>query len=178
MLGKTDLPLDDRARLTCLPTLQIVERTDGDPLHGTVIPGAWSAGDCAAVPDLTAEDPATTMCSPSAQHAVRQARVLADNIIALLRGRKPSDYKHKYAGSVASLGLHKGVAYIYGVKLRGLPAWFMHRTYHMSRIPSFNRKVRVVADWTLALVLKREVVSLGELHEPRDPFKDVADPTL
>jgi NADH dehydrogenase len=177
MLEQTDLPRDDRSRVTCLPTLQVIERDQGTTLAGTVIPGAWSAGDCAAVPDLTAPDPATTMCSPSAQHAVRQARVLADNIVAILRGKAPTEYKHKYAGSVASLGLHKGVAYVYGVKLHGLPAWFMHRTYHMSRIPSFNRKVRVIADWTLALFLKREVVSLGELHDPRESFTDVTEPT-
>jgi NADH:ubiquinone reductase (H+-translocating) len=62
---------------------------------------------------------------------------------------------------------------VYGVKVRGLPAWFMHRTYHLSRIPSLNRKVRVVIDWTLALFLRREAVALGELHQPRDPFVDV-----
>jgi NADH dehydrogenase len=71
---------------------------------------------------------------------------------------------------VASLGLHKGVAQVYGIKLRGLPAWWMHRTYHMSRIPTFNRKVRVVADWTLALFLRREAVALGQLQEPRRSF--------
>jgi NADH dehydrogenase len=83
------------------------------------------------------------------------------------------DYKHKHAGSVASLGLHKGVAQVYGIKLTGFPAWFMHRTYHMSRIPSLNRKVRVVVDWTLALLLRREVVSLGQLHHPREEFTEV-----
>ncbi|HEY1486247.1 MAG TPA: FAD-dependent oxidoreductase, partial [Micromonosporaceae bacterium] len=169
MLEQTDLPRDDKSRLTCRPTLQVVD-------DGEVVAGAWSAGDCAAVPDLTAPDPVHTMCGPSAQHAVRQARVLADNVIATLRGARPKEYKHRYAGSVASLGLHKGVAYVYGVKLRGFPAWFMHRTYHMSRIPSLNRKIRVIADWTLALFLRREVVSLGELHEPRDPFTDVTQP--
>jgi NADH dehydrogenase len=174
MLERTDLPRDEKSRLTCRPTLEVV---NGDQLSGgQVVAGAWSAGDCAAVPDLTADDPATTMCGPSAQHAVRQAKVLADNLIGTLRGAKPIEYKHKYAGSVASLGLHKGVAYVYGVRVRGLPAWFMHRTYHMLRIPSNNRKIRVVADWTLALFLKREVVSLGELHEPRDPFTDAAQP--
>jgi len=168
MLARTDLPLDEKGRLTCRPTLRIAS---GD----TIVEGAWSAGDCAAVPDLTAEDPVHTMCGPSAQHAVRQAKVLADNLIATVRGAEPREYRHKYAGSVASLGLHKGVAYVYGIKLRGLPAWFMHRTYHMSRIPSMNRKIRVVVDWTLALILKREVVSLGELHEPRESFTDVTE---
>jgi NADH dehydrogenase len=164
ILAQTDLPLDDRGRITCLPTLQVVR---GDQ----VVQGAWSAGDCAAVPDLT--QPPGTLCAPSAQHAVRQAIRMADNIRAEIRGRALKPYKHKYAGSVASLGLHKGVAQVYGIKLKGWPAWLMHRTYHMSRIPSFNRKVRVVVDWTLALFLKREVVSLGQLHEPRESFTDV-----
>ncbi|MEV7229389.1 NAD(P)/FAD-dependent oxidoreductase [Polymorphospora sp. NPDC051019] len=168
MLDNTDLPRDERRRVTCLPTLQVV---DGD----TVVEGAWSAGDCAAVPDLTG--PPGAFCSPSAQHAVRQASRLADNIRAVIRGREPVEYKHKHAGSVASLGLHKGVAQVYGIKLKGLPAWFMHRTYHMSRIPSLNRKVRVVVDWTLAFFLRREVVALGQLHDPREEFLE-ATPRL
>jgi NADH dehydrogenase len=86
------------------------------------------------------------------------------------------EYKHKHAGSVASLGLHKGVAQVYGIKLKGLPAWFMHRTYHMSRIPSFNRKVRVVVDWSLAFFLRREVVALGQLHDPREEFVEASTP--
>ena len=165
MLDRTDLPRDEKGRLTCLPTLQIVDA------QGRVVPGAWSAGDCAAVPDLTKEPGA--LCGPSAQHAVRQARRLADNLAATIHGRQVVEYKHKYAGSVASLGLHRGVAQVYGVKLKGFPAWFMHRTYHLSRIPSLNRKIRVLVDWTLALFLKREVVSLGELHTPRKDFTEV-----
>jgi NADH dehydrogenase len=164
VLDATDMPRDERGRITCLPTLQVVR-------DGVVVEGAWSAGDCAAVPDLTG--PPGTFCSPSAQHAVRQAKRLADNIRAVIRGRSPVDYKHKHVGSVASLGLHKGVAQVYGVKLTGLVAWFMHRSYHVSRIPSFNRKVRVVIDWSLALFLKREVVALGQLHDPREEFTEV-----
>jgi NADH:ubiquinone reductase (H+-translocating) len=169
MLDHTDLPRDDKGRLTCLATLQVVG--PGERL----IEGAWSAGDCAAVPDLTG--PPGALCGPSAQHAVRQAKRLADNLTAVIRGRAPVPYRHKYAGSVASLGLHKGVAQVYGVKITGLPAWFMHRTYHVSRIPSLNRKVRVIIDWTLALFLKREVVSLGELHDPRVSFTEVTPST-
>jgi NADH dehydrogenase len=166
MLDHTDLPRGPRGHLTALPTLQIV---DGD----RVLQGAWTAGDCAQVPDLA--NPGA-YCSPSAQHAVRQAKVMADNIREVILGGTPKNYKHKYAGSVASLGLYKGVAQVYGIKLKGLPAWLMHRTYHMSRIPSLNRKVRVVADWTLAFVLKRETVSLGQLHTPRDEFTHVTPP--
>ena len=167
MLDATDFPRDDRRRITCLPTLQVV---DGDQ----VVEGAWSAGDCAAVPDLTKEP--GNFCSPSAQHAVRQAARMADNITAVIRGREPVNYKHKHVGSVASLGLHKGVAQVYGIKMTGWPAWLMHRTYHMSRIPSFNRKVRVVVDWSLAFFLKREVVALGQLHDPREEFAEASQP--
>ncbi|MGN6090024.1 MAG: NAD(P)/FAD-dependent oxidoreductase [Actinomycetales bacterium] len=156
------LPVDDRGRVRCLATLQ-VEGLDG----------VWSAGDVAAVPDLTSDKPGA-VCGPSAQHAVRQAKQLGDNIAAVLHGQSPVQYRHKYAGSVASLGLHKGVAQVYGVKLRGWPAWFMHRSYHVSRVPTFNRKARVIADWTLALFFRREVVALGSLQHPRQAFRQVA----
>jgi NADH dehydrogenase len=185
MLANTDLPRDAKGRITCLPTLQIVHDglSGSAPVgsggaamaEGQIVEGAWSAGDGAAVPDLTSKEPGA-LCAPNAQHAVRQAKRMADNIVASLRGKKLTDYRHRYVGSVASLGLHKGVAQVYGIKVRGFPAWFMHRTYHLSRIPSFNRKVRVVVDWTLALILKREVVSLGELHQPREPFTVVTPP--
>jgi NADH dehydrogenase len=158
MLAETDLPVDGRGRVECEATLQV---------RG--VPDAWAAGDLAAVPDVTKDDPAATT-APNAQHAVRQAKVLADNIVAVLAGDQPKPYRHEYAGSVASLGLHKGVAQVYGVKLKGWPAWFMHRTYHVSRVPTFNRKARVVADWTLASLFRREVVSLGQLQDPRREF--------
>ena len=156
VVGASDLPVDERGRIKTLPDL----RVEG-------VEGAWAAGDNAAVPDLTRPG---ALCSPSAQHAVRQARRLAANLVASLRGEPLQDYKHRHVGSVASLGLHKGVAQVYGVKLRGLPAWFMHRTYHLSRMPTFSKKVRVMLDWTLALFFSRDVVSLGSLEHPRDDF--------
>jgi NADH dehydrogenase len=162
LLTHTDLPLDSKGRLECTAELQVRGVAD-----------AWAAGDCAAVPDLSSKDPDAT-CGPSAQHAVRQARQLGDNIAQVLRGGRPSAYRHKYVGSVASLGLYKGVAEVYGVKLTGFPAWFMHRTYHMSRVPTFNRKVRVLADWTLAFLFRRDVISLGQLQHPREEFQEAA----
>jgi NADH:quinone reductase (non-electrogenic) len=167
MLARTDFTLDDKGRLPCTPDLRVVG-----------VPDAWAAGDCAAVPDLTKTDKdPNALTGPSAQHAVRQARRLADNIVATMRRRPVRPYRHAYAGSVASLGLHKGVAEVYGLKLRGWPAWFMHRTYHLSRMPTLNRKVRVVLDWTLALFFfRREVVSLGQLQQPRREFELAAAP--
>jgi NADH dehydrogenase len=162
ILQRTDLPRDDAGRLPCAPNLRVKGVT-----------GVFAAGDCAAVPDLTAKDP-NALCGPSAQHAVRQAKQLGDNIVAALRGKEVKEYRHAYAGSVASLGLHRGVAEVYGVKLRGLPAWWMHRTYHVARLPTFNRKMRVLADWTLALFFRREIVSLGSFADPRRDFERAA----
>jgi NADH dehydrogenase len=157
-LAKTDFPLDEKGRVKCRADLRIEGLDD-----------AWSAGDNAAVPDLTSETGA--YCAPNAQHAVRQARRLAANILRVVDGQEPQDYKHKYVGSVASLGLHKGVAQLYGVKVKGWPAWFLHRTYHVSRVPTFNRKARVILDWTLALFFRREVTSLGSLQMPNEEFR-------
>ncbi|MEW2490027.1 NAD(P)/FAD-dependent oxidoreductase [Streptomyces sp. NPDC048411] len=159
ILAATDLPLTERGRLRCTAQLA-VEGAE----H------AWAAGDAAAVPDLTAGEVGKET-APNAQHAVRQAKVLAENILAAIRGEPLKEYRHSYAGSVASLGLHKGVAHVYGRKLKGRPAWLMHRTYHLSRVPTFNRKARVLAEWTLAGLFKREIVSLGSLEHPRAEFE-------
>ncbi|AIR99204.1 NAD(P)/FAD-dependent oxidoreductase [Streptomyces glaucescens] len=157
VLDATDLPRTERGRLRCTAELTVEGHAH-----------AWAAGDAAAVPDVTAPG---TDCAPNAQHAVRQARVLGDNIARSLRGEPLRTYSHRYAGSVASLGLHKGVAHVYGRKLKGYPAWFMHRAYHLSRVPTFNRKARVLAEWALAGLFKREIVSLGSLEHPRAEFE-------
>lgn len=160
VLADSDLPLDERGRVRATADLRVAGVDD-----------AWAAGDNAAVPDLARHhaDP-DAVCSPSAQHAVRQADRLARNVLATLRGRPLTPYAHRHAGSVASLGLHKGVADVYNVKLRGVVAWAMHRTYHLARVPTFNRKSRVLADWLLGGLFRREVVSLGQISNPRDEF--------
>ncbi|WP_052286838.1 FAD-dependent oxidoreductase [Streptomyces sp. 769] len=165
IVAASRLPLTDHGRLKCTAALQV----DG-------VEHAWAAGDAAAVPDLTAPPPATpdaprAVCAPNAQHAVRQTKVLAENLTAALRGGEIHNYAHKYVGSVASLGLHQGVAQVYGRKLKGYPAWFMHRAYHLSRVPTFNRKARILAEWILAGLFKREIVSLGSLENPRAEFE-------
>ncbi|GAA3301488.1 hypothetical protein GCM10020295_44890 [Streptomyces cinereospinus] len=170
LLAATDLPRTGRGRLKCTPELAIEGHAH-----------AWAAGDAAAVPDVTAAPETTAVtataapgspgasrpeCAPNAQHALRQAKVLGDNIVHSLRGEPLETYAHKYVGSVASLGLHKGVAHVYGHKVKGYPAWVMHRAYHLSRVPTVNRKARVLAEWILAGLFKREVVSLGSLEHP------------
>jgi NADH dehydrogenase len=153
VLVDTDLPLDERGRLMCATDLRVVETAN-----------VWGAGDCCAVPDLTVPG---AFCSPSAQHAVRQAKVLADNIVATLRGQASREYRHKYNGSVASLGLYKGVAQVFGLQIKGFPAWFLHRTYHVIRVPTLRRKVQVITDWSISLLFKRDVTSLWSVTDPR-----------
>ncbi|MGP4023592.1 NAD(P)/FAD-dependent oxidoreductase [Actinomadura sp. 3N407] len=152
-----DLPVDEKGR---------VKGTEYLTIEGLV--RAFTAGDNAAIPDLTQEG---EYCPPNAQHAVRQAKLLGDNIVRSLRGKTLKPYVHANIGAVAGLGLHKGVAQTYGFKVKGWPAWFMHRSYHGAKVPTFNRKLRVVADWTLALFLKRETVSLATVEQPRADFE-------
>ena len=164
VLADSDLPLDERGRVRATAMLQV----DG-------VADAWTAGDNAAVPDLSRveQDPAA-LCAPNAQHAVRQANRLAKNIVAVLRDKTPKQYFHKNVGSVASLGLHKGVADVYNIKAKGFIAWAMHRGYHVARVPTFNRKFRVVADWLLSGLLRREIISMGQINNPRADFDRVS----
>lgn len=168
VLQRSDLPLDDMGRVRCDAELRVVDES------GTVVEGAWAAGDCAAVPDLARGD--GLFCAPTAQHAVRQARHLGDNLAAHLTGGDVSAYVHANLGTVASLGLGKGVAQVFGVKLRGPLAWFMHRTYHLWAMPTLNRKVRIVLDWTTSLLFRREPVALGGVQMPRAEFVAAAAP--
>ncbi|MDX3074832.1 NAD(P)/FAD-dependent oxidoreductase [Streptomyces sp. NPDC088354] len=167
VLAKYGLPLGPRGHVDTAPTLQ-VQGTDY----------IWSAGDNAQVPDLASGPGA--WCPPNAQHALRQAKVLGDNVVSGMRGFPQKEYKHANKGAVAGLGLHKGVALVrFGkmkLKFKGRLAWYMHRGYHGMAVPTFNRKIRVLADWTLAVFLKREVVSLGAIENPREEFYEAAKP--
>lgn len=166
-LAEYGLPLGPRGHVDTAATLQ-VQGTDY----------IWSAGDNAQVPDLASGPGA--WCPPNAQHALRQAKVLGDNVVSGMRGFPQKEYKHSNLGAVAGLGLHKGVALIrFGklkLKFKGRLAWYMHRGYHGMAVPTFNRKIRVVADWTLGMFLKREVVSLGAIENPREEFYEAAKP--
>ncbi|OKJ11737.1 NAD(P)/FAD-dependent oxidoreductase [Kitasatospora sp. CB01950] len=164
IVNRFGLPLGPRGHVDTRPTLQ-VQGFDY----------VWAAGDNAQVPDLAAGEGA--WCPPNAQHAVRQAAVLADNVVAGMRGFPQAEYKHKNLGAVAGLGLHKGVAILFGkVKLKGRLAWYFHRLYHGAMVPTMNRKVRVFTDWTLAMFLKRETVGLSEMEKPFDAFQEATAP--
>jgi NADH dehydrogenase len=161
LVARTGLPLDDRGRLLADEFLRV-----------KAVAGAWTAGDGAAVPDLTTGGTSP----PTAQHAMRQARRLGENLAATIRGEAVRPFRYRNLGALVSPGRYKGVARVVGIRLKGFPAWFLHRTYHLTRVPTLNRKVRVMLDWTVALFFRRDVVQLGSLQYPRQPFSAAVGP--
>jgi len=160
--NRTDLPVDERGRLIVRADLQV--GTDDVPVLD-----AWGAGDAAAVPDLTSSEPhASTVAN--AQNALRQAKRLAANITATMRGRRVRPYRHRSLGTVATLGLGRGVCETGPFVFRGFIAWLMHRGYHVLSVPTWERKIRVLADWTPAVVYGRDIVSLKSVQQPRAAF--------
>ena len=147
MLKNTDFPIDERGRVRVNADLRVA----GD---NGVVEGAWAAGDNAAVPDLSGGG-VGGFCVPNAQHASRQALVLAKNILASRRGEPLTDYYHETIGVVAGLGLWKGVANFKGKTFAGPLAWIMHRGYHGSAIPTTERTVRVMTTSSLAVIPRR-----------------------
>jgi NADH dehydrogenase len=154
------LPVDPRGRVLVDQTLRIQGFAD-----------AWAAGDVAAVPDPHAKD---GFSPPTAQHALRQAKLLAANVAATLNGGTPSAFRYENKGMLCSLGHFKGVANPMGVRIRGFPAWFLHRTYHLLYMPTIARRVRIAMDWTVGLLFPRDVAQLGSLERPRDAFRRAA----
>lgn len=167
---RSSFPIDERGRITASATLQIVDE------EGSPIEGAWTAGDVAAVPDLTGAGPGG-FCVPNAQHALRQSKQLVKNLVAARFGEgKVSEYKHDSLGAVAGLGLFKGVGNPMGVKLKGFPAWLAHRGYHGMAIPTVERKVRVASNWLNEFVFGRDITPLRDLETPRRQFEEAATP--
>ncbi|AAO44877.1 NAD(P)/FAD-dependent oxidoreductase [Tropheryma whipplei] len=159
----SSMPLDNRGRITVLPTLQIC---DGDKL----IPHAWAAGDIAAVPDMSGGG-VQGFCVPNAQHAVRQAKCLAKNLCLMQSGRMPRNYLHVTKGSVAGLGVGVGVLQYGRIAVRGFFGWFVHRAYHSLAVSVVERRVRITLDWFSGFVFKRNTVGLRNLDSPRAGFQ-------
>jgi NADH:ubiquinone reductase (H+-translocating) len=155
--SESGLPVDERGRVRVDRAL----RVEG-------LEGIWAAGDVAAVPD--ADDP-TGLSPPTAQHALRQAKRLAANIAAELDGRPAEPFRYRNKGMLCSLGHFQGVADPLGIRIRGFPAWFLHRTYHLLYMPTLARKVRIALDWTVALLFPRDLAQLGSVEHPRDAFR-------
>jgi NADH:ubiquinone reductase (H+-translocating) len=147
MLRELGLPVDERGAVRVDSMLRVEGQED-----------LWALGDGARVPNELTPDPDP----PTSQHALRQARRLAKN----LRG-DPEPYRFRMLGQVATLGRYKGIALVFGVPLRGFIGWFVTRTYHLYQLPLFSRKLRVVADWTVALLFRRDIAELSMLGHPR-----------
>ena len=140
-LKKLSVPLDERGKVKVDNELR-VEGMDG----------VWALGDCAAVPDVKGG-----FSPPTAQHAVREAPVVANNIAAELGIGTKKSFDYKGGAAFVNLGRYKAVGKIGDRTFRGFPAWWMARTYHMSQIPGLPRKVRAVVDWTTSLPFSRDL---------------------
>lgn len=167
VVRSTDLPVEERGRIRAQADLRVIDES------GAVVEGAWTAGDVAAVPDLTGGG-VGGFCVPNAQHAVRQGKLMAKNIVAVLRGEEPKDYVHKNLGAVAGLGLGHGVFQSGKIAIKGFPAWVAHRGYHGLAIPMFERKIRVFSGWLWNLLLGRDNVTLTAREEPQEYFQAFA----
>ena len=126
-------------------------------------PQVWALGDCALVPDASKPG---SFCPPTAQHAVRQAAVLASNIAATLNGRPLRPFRFKIIGLLASIGRRTGVAEILGFRFSGIVAWWLWRGIYLAKLPGFQKKVRVTIDWTLDLFFSKDIVQLPTLRSP------------
>ncbi len=155
-LRTMNVPLDERGRVPVDDHLAV----DG-------MDRVFAAGDCAAVPN-----PEGGLCPPTAQHAIRQAHVAARNIAANLGVGQPERFAYRSRGAFVNLGRYKAVASMPGgITLSGFPAWWAARTYHVSQIPGFARKLRAVADWTVGLPFRRDTAEVGSIGHPR-PLSD------
>jgi NADH dehydrogenase len=154
------LPLDDAGRIVADSAMRVRDH-----------PGVWALGDCAAVPDPARRG---QPCPPTAQHAIRQGRLVARNVAATLGNGRVKPFRYRTKGVVAELGHNGAVAITLGIRWRGLPAWFIARTYHLLLMPGFGRKLRLLVDWNVALVFGRDASAPGQLGSPT-PLEDRDD---
>jgi NADH dehydrogenase len=146
-----------RGAVACEPTLRV---------HG--LANVWALGDCAAVPDVLAPG---EFHPPTAQHALRQGKVVADNIVATLHGRQLEPCRFRTIGLLVSLGHQKAAAEFRGRPYSGLFAWLLWRGVYLVKLPGLEKKVRVVLDWILDLFFPRDVV----LTEPAPATPSTSD---
>jgi NADH dehydrogenase len=139
----------------------------------------WAVGDVAAVPDPARPG---EPCPPTAQHAIRQGKLLGKNIAAVMRGDAPKPFTFKTLGAFAELGRHRAVANLMGVRVKGFLAWAICRLYHLAWMPGLDRKSRLIADWSVEILFPRDLADMGQLgHPPRlelpsQPMDKVAPP--
>jgi len=125
-------------------------------------PGVWSLGDCAIVPDHKTGKPHP----PTAQHALREGRVTAQNILATIRGEQKKPFLFSTLGLLAPIGKRSGVANILGVNFSGFIAWWLWRTIYLTKLPRFEKKIRVAFDWTLDLLFSKDLVQFTTVRPP------------
>jgi NADH dehydrogenase len=125
----------------------------------------WALGDCAAIPG-----PGGRPYPALAQHAIREARHLAENIRAVIDGRVPSAFMFRSLGTMASLGHTRAVARVFGVRLTGFLAWWLRRTYYLFQMPRWDRRLRIVLDWTVALFFRPDITRV-DLRVEREQVK-------
>jgi NADH dehydrogenase len=123
-------------------------------------PGVWALGDSAAIPDTVTGQ----TFPPTAQHAIREGRVLAENIKAAVRGGQKKAFAFKTIGLLAAIGRRTGVAQIMGINFSGFIAWWLWRSIYLSKLPRFEKKVRVALDWTLDLLFTKDIVQFLTLR--------------
>ena len=125
----------------------------------------WAIGDAAAVPDPAHKDRPSP---PTAQHVLRQGKVVGDNVAAALAGDGAArPFRYRTLGVFVDMGRKKAVASTLGIRWRGFPAWFLARTYHLAQMPSTARRGRLVVDWTVGLLFGRDSAELGQLGHRR-----------
>ena len=132
-------------------------------------PHVWALGDCAAIPG-----PDGHLYPALAQHTVREARHVARNIAAAIDGRVPSPFMFRSLGTMVSLGHTRAVARVFGVRLTGFPAWWLRRTYYLFQMPRWDRRLRIVLDWTVALFFRPDITRV-ELRVEREQVKQARE---
>jgi NADH dehydrogenase len=121
----------------------------------TGLEDVWAIGDCARIPDPGGPD---TFYPPTAQHALREGAALADNVASVLRGRTPREFRFRTIGVLVALGHRTAAAEIRGHRFSGFAAWMMWRAIYLAKLPGVEKRVRVLLDWVIDLVLPRDIV--------------------
>jgi len=131
-------------------------------------PDVWAVGDCAFVPDM--RNPGKSH-PPTAQHAMREGKIVAQNIAAALVDRPLKTFSFRTIGLLASIGRRMGVARIFGFNFSGFFAWWMWRTIYLSKLPGLDKKIRVAFDWTLDLLFPKDVCAVYDLDDHGHNFR-------
>ena len=119
-------------------------------------PEVWALGDCAMIPA-----PDGKPYPDLAQHALREAKVLARNIDTVLSGRPPQPFVYSTLGMMGSLGHSRAFGQLLKLRVHGVPAWFVRRTYYLLQMPGWSRRLRIMIDWTFALLFRPDIVKVS-----------------